>query len=84
MSLGFATYSALSSWSVFAGQAMRKYGVDMTGLDKAYDKECVEFFSLSSLWRELSGHQVVADPVTVKGENKNGFCCKSAAEAFLR
>ncbi|CAM9377230.1 unnamed protein product [Scytosiphon promiscuus] len=57
---------ALSSWSEFSEQAMKKYGVDMSGLDKAYDEECAGFFSLSSLWRELSGRQVVSEPKTVK------------------
>lgn len=47
---------------------MKKYGVDMSGLDQAYDEECKGFFSLSSLWRELSGRQVVSEPTTVKGE----------------
>lgn len=46
---------------------MRKYGLDMTGLDKAYDDECQDFFTLSSLWRELAGSQVLSDVVTVKG-----------------
>ncbi|CAM9701920.1 unnamed protein product [Pylaiella littoralis] len=57
---------ALSSWSQFSELAMKKYGVDMSGLDEAYDEECAGFFSLSSLWRELSGRQVVSEPVTVK------------------
>lgn len=52
---------------MFAEQAKRKYGVDMTGLDEAYGSECVEFFSLSSLWRELAGHQVISGPTVVKG-----------------
>lgn len=60
--------SALSSWSGFAERSLLKYGVDMAGLDKAYDTECVEFFSLSSAWRELSNHQVLSEPATVKGE----------------
>ena len=45
----------------------------MTGLDEAYDSECVEFFSLSSLWRELAGHQVISGPTVVKGRY---FCCR--------
>ena len=52
---------------MFAEHAKRTYGVDMTGLDEAYDSECVEFFSLSSLWRELAGHQVISGPTVVKG-----------------
>lgn len=52
---------------MFAEHANRKYGVDMAGLDEAYDSECVEFFSLSSLWRELADHQVISGPTVVKG-----------------
>lgn len=48
---------------------MKKYGVDMSGLDQAYDEECAGFFSFSSLWRELSGRQVISEPKTVKGES---------------
>lgn len=51
---------------------MKKYGVDMSGLNEAYDEECAGFFSLSSLWRELSGRQVVSEPITVKGEWEGG------------
>lgn len=54
---------------------MKKYGVDMSGLDEAYEEECSGFFSLSSLWRELSGRQVVSEPLTVKGEwEARGVC----------
>ncbi len=52
---------------------MKKYGVDMSALDEAYDEECAGFFSLSSLWRELSGRQVVSEPATVKGEFDDGM-----------
>lgn len=66
--LAFVDPSALSSWSEFSEQALKKYGVDMSGLDQAYGDECVGFFSLTGLWRELSGRQVVSEPTTVKGE----------------
>ncbi|CAN0109972.1 unnamed protein product [Ectocarpus sp. 6 AP-2014] len=58
--------NSLSGWSTFSEHAMQRYGVDMSGLDKAYEEECAGVFSLSSLWRELAGHQVVSEPVTVK------------------
>ena len=67
--LSFVHSSALSSWSEFSEQALKKYGVDMSGLDQAYDEECAGYFSLSSLWRELSGRQVVSEPTTVQGEH---------------
>lgn len=75
---------ALSSWSEFSELSLKKYGVDMSGLDQAYDDECAGFFSLSSLWRELSGRQVVSEPATVKGENDDSTSCTARAWRRLR
>lgn len=48
---------------------MSNHGLDMRGLDEAYDIECVSFFGLTSAWRELTRAQVITNPVTVKGEH---------------
>lgn len=58
--------SSLESWASFSEQAMSKYALDMSGLDEAYDAECVEYFTLSSAWRELTRTQVITNPIVVK------------------
>lgn len=62
--------SALDSWSSFSEEAKSKYSLDMSGLDEAYDEECVQYFGLNSAWRELTHFQVITDPVVVKGEQR--------------
>lgn len=62
--------SALDSWSSFSEEARSKYSLDMSGLDEAYDGECVQYFALNSAWRELTHLQVITDPVVVKGEQR--------------
>lgn len=63
-------FSSLESWASFSEQAMSKYALDMSGLDEAYDAECVEYFTLSSAWRELTRTQVITNPIVVKGDKK--------------
>lgn len=64
--------SSLQSWSSFVKDAKGKYGLDMGGLNSAYDTECQEYYSLTSAWRDLSTDQVLSQPIVVKGEAAAG------------
>lgn len=58
----------MSSWSAFVERSRQKYGFDMSTLDQAYRQECVDYFVLTSMWRELDHRQVLGKPVVVKGK----------------
>ena len=75
--------SAMSSWSVFREKARRKYGLDMAVLDNAYHDECVDYFVMNSVWRELAHHQVIAEPIIVKGEGGMGYAPAALTVIYL-
>lgn len=40
----------------------------MSTLRQAYHQECLDYFVLTSMWRELDHRQVLGKPVVVKGK----------------
>lgn len=40
----------------------------MSTLHQAYHQECMDYFVLTSMWRELDNRQVLGEPVVVKGK----------------
>jgi len=56
----------IQEWDSFTEETSRDFGVDFSGLTAAYKREQDDYFSLSSQWCELSGEQVLAEPVAVK------------------
>ena len=58
--------SAMSDWSDFCQTTQTIYGVDMTILDKDFEREQKEYYLLSSRWSELPGDAVLAEPKVVK------------------
>lgn len=58
--------SALSDWHDFLQTTNTVYGVDMSILEKDFDREQKEYYLLSSRWSELPGDAVLAEPKVVK------------------
>lgn len=57
---------AMGEWSQFAETTKATYGVDMSVLTDAYEREQKEYFLLSSRWAELPRNAVMAPPSVVK------------------
>jgi len=57
---------AMSDWSEFADTTKSVYGVDMTVLEKDFEKEQKEYYLLSSRWSELKESSLLAEPAMVK------------------
>lgn len=57
---------AMSDWHEFAETTKNIYGVDMSCLEKDFDREQKEYYLLSSRWTELAAEQVLAEPKMVK------------------
>ena len=57
---------AMGEWSEFADSTKSLYGVDMSVLEREYDREQKEYYLLSSRWAELPADSVLADPAVVK------------------
>lgn len=57
---------AMSDWNEFVESTMTTYGVDMSTLEKDYEREQREYYVLSSRWSEHPPESVLADPVSVK------------------
>lgn len=60
-------YSAsMSDWHDFAETTRNIYGVDMSILEKDFDREQKEYYLLSSRWTELRPEAVLAEPKMIK------------------
>ena len=57
---------AMDDWKEFAETTQTMYGVDMSILEKEFDKESKEYYVLSSRWAELPTRCLLAEPVVVK------------------
>eukprot|EP00557_Chaetoceros_sp_GSL56_P000156 CAMPEP_0176501038 /NCGR_PEP_ID=MMETSP0200_2-20121128/13932_1 /TAXON_ID=947934 /ORGANISM="Chaetoceros sp., Strain GSL56" /LENGTH=422 /DNA_ID=CAMNT_0017899867 /DNA_START=229 /DNA_END=1497 /DNA_ORIENTATION=- len=57
---------AMGEWSQFAETTKSTYGVDMSVLTQAYEREQREYFLLSSRWAELPRNAIMAPPALVK------------------
>lgn len=57
---------AMSDWHDFAETTKNIYGVDMSILQKDFDKEQKEYYLLSSRWTELRPEVVLAEPKMIK------------------
>ena len=58
--------SAMSDWHDFAETTRNIYGVDMSILEKDFDREQKEYYLLSSRWTELQPEVVLAEPKMIK------------------
>lgn len=58
--------SAMSDWHEFVESTHSTYNVDMSILQKGYEREQREYYLLSSRWTELPSESVLADPVVIK------------------
>ena len=58
--------AAMEDWKEFATTTQNVYGVDMTVLEKDFDREQKEYYVLSSRWAELPTHCLLAAPSVVK------------------
>lgn len=57
---------AMSDWNDFAETTRNIYGVDMSILEKDFDREQKEYYMLSSRWTELQPEAVLAEPKMIK------------------
>jgi protein arginine N-methyltransferase 1 len=58
--------NTMGDWFEFADATKTLYGVDMSVLEKNYEREQKEYYLLSSRWAELHTDSVLANPVVVK------------------
>ena len=58
--------SSMSDWQDFAQTTHTVYGVDMSVLEKDFEREQKEYYLLSSRWSELPGDAVLAEPKVIK------------------
>jgi len=58
--------NSMSDWNDFAQTTHTVYGVDMSVLEKDFEREQKEYYLLSSRWSELPGDAVLAEPKVVK------------------
>eukprot|EP00526_Cylindrotheca_closterium_P009713 CAMPEP_0113627860 /NCGR_PEP_ID=MMETSP0017_2-20120614/14432_1 /TAXON_ID=2856 /ORGANISM="Cylindrotheca closterium" /LENGTH=425 /DNA_ID=CAMNT_0000538137 /DNA_START=123 /DNA_END=1400 /DNA_ORIENTATION=+ /assembly_acc=CAM_ASM_000147 len=58
--------ASMSDWHDFQETTMQVYGVDMSILQKDFEKEQKEYYLWSSRWRELPPEAVLAEPKVVK------------------
>ena len=57
---------AMDDWKEFAETTQTMYGVDMSTLEKDFDREQKEYYILSSRWAELGTGCLLAEPCVVK------------------
>ena len=57
---------SMSDWAEFADTTKSIYGVDMSVLERDFEKEQKEYYLLSSRWSELKPEAVLAEPALVK------------------
>jgi len=58
--------SAMSDWFDFAETTKQVYGVDMSALEKDFDREQKDYYMLSSRWTELQPEAMLAEPIMIK------------------
>eukprot|EP00579_Thalassiosira_antarctica_P000320 CAMPEP_0201867138 /NCGR_PEP_ID=MMETSP0902-20130614/1489_1 /ASSEMBLY_ACC=CAM_ASM_000551 /TAXON_ID=420261 /ORGANISM="Thalassiosira antarctica, Strain CCMP982" /LENGTH=464 /DNA_ID=CAMNT_0048392255 /DNA_START=176 /DNA_END=1570 /DNA_ORIENTATION=- len=58
--------NAMEDWKEFAETTQTMYGVDMSILEKNFDREQKEYYVLSSRWAELGTGCLLAEAVVVK------------------
>lgn len=58
--------ASMSDWSEFADTTKTVYGVDMSVLERSFEREQREYYSLSSRWSELEPAAVLSEPKIVK------------------
>lgn len=58
--------AAMEDWKEFAETTQTMYGVDMSVLEKDFDREQKEYYVLSSRWAELRTECLLAEPCVVK------------------
>ena len=58
--------NSMSDWSDFQQTTHTVYGVDMSVLEKDFQREQKEYYLLSSRWSELPGDSVLAEPKLLK------------------
>jgi protein arginine N-methyltransferase 1 len=58
--------AAMEDWKEFAETTSNMYGVDMSILEKDFDREQKEYYVLSSRWAELGTGCLLAEPCVVK------------------
>jgi protein arginine N-methyltransferase 1 len=58
--------AAMEDWKEFATTTQNVYGVDMSVLERDFDREQKEYYVLSSRWAELPMHCLLAAPCVVK------------------
>mmetsp|Transcript_1428 Transcript_1428/g.1944 ORF Transcript_1428/g.1944 Transcript_1428/m.1944 type:complete len:429 (+) Transcript_1428:130-1416(+) len=58
--------SAMSDWHDFQQTTNTVYGVDMTCLEKGFDKEQKDYYMLSSRWTELRTDAMLAEPKVIQ------------------
>ncbi|KAL7560240.1 hypothetical protein ACA910_022548 [Epithemia clementina (nom. ined.)] len=61
--------SAMSDWRDFCATTQTVYGVDMTCLDTAFEKEQHDYYLLSSCWTELPPEAVLCEPKCIQEFN---------------
>jgi len=59
-------FNAMGDWSEFAETTKVTYGVEMSVLEKDYEKEQKNYYLLSSRWSELRAEALLAEPSPVK------------------
>lgn len=58
--------NAMSDWYDFAETTMNLYGVNMTVLERDFDREQKEYYLWSSRWTDLPSEAVLAEPHVIK------------------
>lgn len=58
--------AAMSDWHDFAQTTNTVYGVDMSCLEKEFDREQKDYYLLSSRWTELPPDAVLAEPAIIQ------------------
>ncbi|KAL7428011.1 hypothetical protein ACHAXH_002951 [Discostella pseudostelligera] len=58
--------AAMEDWKEFAETTQTMYGVDMSILEKDFDRKQKEYYVLSSRWAELRSECLLAEPCVVK------------------
>lgn len=75
--------NSMDDWLRFSREMREIYHVDMTALDRPYQKEQADYYIYSSLWTELSNEHVVTQPIVIKRLDLN-VCTLAEAECVHR
>jgi protein arginine N-methyltransferase 1 len=71
--------SSMRDWDIFVKEMADTYKVDMSVLDKHYEREQREYYIYSSLWTELGMQHVVGQPAVVRRLDLNTCTIADAA-----